>query len=851
MESNKCPHCNFDNPAAAKFCSNCGEPFLAAPTASSEHPTRKEESESASTAQGKQPDWLAQLYRDVDDAKKPKAEPVAKQKRSESVPPAHVPPPPPAAGAPPVSLPAAQPAPAISPAVKAARKAPVAPELATMEAALKAAPEAPKKASGRGFSLGCIVLVGLFCLGGIATAITGVVFQEQIKELLGLDRTPPVAAIAPTAEPTEARATSLPARPTSTYAPTETQEPSPTPTITATATPAPPRTLTICIASEPNNFYLYGEDNLAKQHVLQAVYDGPIDLYEYDYHATVLEKLPSLADGDAVILRTTVSAGDTVVNNADSVVTLANGEMVRPAGCRSADCAIPYNGGSLQMDVMQVTFSLLPGLTWSDGTPLTASDSVYSFTVEGDPDTDTDQYLYHRTADYRAVDDLTAIWIGMPGYLDQNYYTNFWSPLPEHVLGRYSATSLPHADLDELLLGWGPYVFDHYAAGAQISFTRNANYFRAAEGLPVFSDLVIRFIGTESSTAISMLLAGECDLLDREIYLMDQGEALLDWDESGSLDVVVWNNQVWEHADLNILPSADIVNTGAFSGWDQDRDGEGPFGDARLRRAVAYCLDRQAVVDSVYFGANTVLNGILPPDHPLLAPNLPSFTYNPQAGMALLDEIGWIDADGNPSTPRLAQAVTGVPNGTPLTFFYETTNATQRVQAVQILAESLSECGFGVTVNHLPSSEWFAVSPDSRLWGRRFDLGQFAWMITFGTGCELYLSDNIPGDPEVNDQNGEPIFPEGWDGQNDSGYRNPRYDDACSQALETLPGEPGYVENSWDLQYILVEDLPIIPLYTRININATRPDFCNFVTASAQNSELWNLEAFDYGDTCP
>ena len=68
-----------------------------------------------------------------------------------------------------------------------------------------------------------------------------------------------------------------------------------------------------------------------------------------------------------------------MVNNDDVVVTLANGEVVRPAGCRSSECAITYQGGSLQMDFMQVTFSLLPGLTWSDGMPLTAHDSVYSY----------------------------------------------------------------------------------------------------------------------------------------------------------------------------------------------------------------------------------------------------------------------------------------------------------------------------------------------------------------------------------------------------------------------------------------------------------------------------------------
>ena len=57
--------------------------------------------------------------------------------------------------------------------------------------------------------------------------------------------------------------------------------------------------------------------------------------------------------------------------------------------------------------------------------------------------------------------------------------------------------------------------------------------------------------------------------------------------------------------------------------------------------------------------------------------------------------------------------------------------------------------------------------------------------------------------------------------------------------------------NRDELQHILADDLPIIPLYTRFLINAIRPDFCNFTPASAYFSELWNLEEFAYGTACP
>ena len=65
------------------------------------------------------------------------------------------------------------------------------------------------------------------------------------------------------------------------------------------ATRAPARTLVICLGQEPDTLYPYGSTALAQDQVLAAVYDGPIDNRSFDYQAIILEKLPSLADGDA------------------------------------------------------------------------------------------------------------------------------------------------------------------------------------------------------------------------------------------------------------------------------------------------------------------------------------------------------------------------------------------------------------------------------------------------------------------------------------------------------------------------------------------------------------------------
>jgi peptide/nickel transport system substrate-binding protein len=361
--------------------------------------------------------------------------------------------------------------------------------------------------------------------------------------------------------------------------------------------------------------FLYGSNMLATSQVQNAIWDGPIDSNTFDYQPVILEKLPSLADGDALINAVPVAEGDTVVNDAAEIATLtattadAEGTKVRPAGCRSTDCAVEYDGTNVtEMDQMVVTFKLLSGLLWSDGTPLTTADSVYSFGLYMDPDTvNPTRYAGLRTAAYEAVDDVTAVWTGMPGFMDSTYFTNFWNPLPQHVLGQYTAADLMTAyDADLLYTGWGPYIIDSWEKGVQMTGHKNPNYFRASEGLPYFDNIVYRFVGTNANAAVAAILAGECDIVTQDASLDGLSELLLELQAAGQLDATFVTGTAFEHADFNIEPFESIVNTGDFAGWDQDGDGLGPFGDVRLRQAIAMCMDRQQIIDTVLYGQSVI-----------------------------------------------------------------------------------------------------------------------------------------------------------------------------------------------------------------------------------------------------
>jgi peptide/nickel transport system substrate-binding protein len=558
--------------------------------------------------------------------------------------------------------------------------------------------------------------------------------------------------------------------------------------VTPTPEPAGPRTLVICLGQEPDTLYKYGTDMLAAQQVFEAIYDGGSDPGAFDnrsfaYQATILEKVPSLADGDAVINAVTVSEGDTVVDADQNPVTLEAGMMVVPAGETEA---VEYTGGEIQLDQMVVTYKLLPDLMWSDGTPLTTADFVYNFNLRSDPDTNVSKF-----AKFEALDDVTLEWTGLPGFKDATYFLNSFEPSPEHIWGQYTAAELMEAEESSRLpVGYGAYIIDEWVQGDHISLHKNPNYFRAAEGLPKFENLVYRIIGENSNAAIAAVLAGECDIIDQTVGLDDQSELLLELQGAGQINPTFVTGTVWEHVDFGIQPVE------YDDGYQQGSDRPDFFSDVRTRQAFIMCMDRQAVVDTVTFGQSVVIDTYIPQQHPLFNADAAHYDFDVAGATALLEEVGWMDPDGDPTTPRVAQGVAGVPDGTELTVAYETTSATLRQQVTQIVQSSLAQCGINAEIQLYPASEWFADGPEGKLFGRRFDLGEFAWLTGVQPPCELYDSRFTPGEPDgtwipVQDpEAGEQTFPQGWGGQNDPGFFN-------AEQLTRRPRQSSRTSSPW------------------------------------------------------
>jgi peptide/nickel transport system substrate-binding protein len=585
-----------------------------------------------------------------------------------------------------------------------------------------------------------------------------------------------------------------------------------------TEAPAGPKDLVVCMAQEPDTLYFYGTTMLAALAVQVAIFEPDFTTLSYDYQARGLEKLPSLADGDAVINPVEVNAGDTVLDTAGNPVTLESGVTVMNADGE----AVAFDGSPVTMNQLVVDFTM-KSRTWSDGTPVTADDSVYSFELNSDPDTPATTFIVDRTVSYESTGELSTRWTGIPGFMDSTYFLNFWPPQPRHAWGGFSAAELLEAEESTRLpVGDGPFKIVEWIAGDSLHLVKNEHYYRSSEGLPYLDSVTYKII-PDTNQLVAQLLAGQCDIGTQDGLDTSQSPFLIEAEANGLLVPYFQTGSVFEHFDFGINSYGDYGDGIGRPDW---------FEDVRVRQAMTMCTDRQSMVDNILFGRSEVIHTYIPSVHPLYPEDgLEEWPYDPEQANALLDEVGYVDTDGDGIREDPA---TGAPFHVTLG---TTTGNEMRQQMTQIFQENMLQCGIDVELYYLSADEWFADGPEGPLFGRRYDLAEFAWVSAVQPGCNLWLTSEISG-PE------EEGFG-GWGAQNNAGWSNEEFDLACNTALSSLPGTPEYEENHKEAQRIFSREVPIIPAFLRLIVAAARPEVIGFSVDPTGGTELINIHEFD------
>ena len=253
-----------------------------------------------------------------------------------------------------------------------------------------------------------------------------------------------------------------------------------------------------------------------------------------------------------------------------------------------------------QVDATTWEFSLRPSITFHNGEPFNADAVVFSVDRIIDPEFNSEQSSFFATiAGAERVDNLTV-----------RIKTNGPDPiLPTRM---YWMKMVPPGyandpNFADAPVGTGPYRFDGWRRGNQIELARNQNYWGDA---PQVETITFRFI-EESGTRLSGLLANELDLITN---LLPE-----------------FVNQVPKAANVSGLELPIVIlNADA-----------GPTADVRVRQALNYAVDKDALAEALFEGFAKVAQGqLLAPSFFGYNEKVSAYPYDPDKARALLAEAG-------------------------------------------------------------------------------------------------------------------------------------------------------------------------------------------------------------------
>jgi ABC-type transport system substrate-binding protein len=220
--------------------------------------------------------------------------------------------------------------------------------------------------------------------------------------------------------------------------------------------------------------------------------------------------------------------------------------------------------------------------------------------------------------------------------------------------------------------------------------------------------------------------------------------------------------------------------------------------DVQIRKAIAYCTDKDALIASVYptltpaERQELVMDTFIPTTSWAYTPPTTTYPYSPTVGQNLLDTAGW-------TLPLGAEYRTK--DGKELVLILTTTTSSFRVTYLTVFEAQMKACGIRVIRNHQPASWWFGLTTGLQV--RDFELGAFAWVVDQAEpgGRTLYACDQIP--LPTND----------WSGQNYMGWCNQAASDAIVQASNTQLPQAQRKAFYATFINLFAEDVPSLPLF--------------------------------------
>jgi peptide/nickel transport system substrate-binding protein len=293
----------------------------------------------------------------------------------------------------------------------------------------------------------------------------------------------------------------------------------------------------------------------------------------------------------------------------------------------------------LSPDGKTYTFQIRQGLKWSDGQPVTARDVEATVLAMSHPATATNWVSYveeipgaldrkggkrEDVPGIQVVDDRTVkVSTIQPSAVFLDLFGAEFSVLPKHILDSIPPDQLlksPFAAQPNV--STGPFRLVKYEADQYAELERNPNYWGKQ---PALEKVFIKIMTPE--TAIVQLEKGELEIIPGEI--------------SGELPPAE-AERLKKNPDVTVT-SYPNSNTETFY-----PNLKSMFGDVKVRQALYYAIDREAIVKQVLLGYGKVAYSVFPEFSPYYLSDVNKYPYDPARAKQLLGEAGW-DASKEPN----------------------------------------------------------------------------------------------------------------------------------------------------------------------------------------------------------
>jgi peptide/nickel transport system substrate-binding protein len=326
---------------------------------------------------------------------------------------------------------------------------------------------------------------------------------------------------------------------------------------------------------------------------------------------------------------------------------------------------------------------LREGITWQDGQPMTADDVVFTFDLRTE-----DGVEFGELADWletaEAVDDRTVLFTFSDprrGQWDNVLYSR--QIVPQHTW-EAKVPTIGEADGADIVIGSGPYRY-HSHDDTRLRYERSDDWWGTeALGLEMQPRWVVDFANDSNETAVNQIVQNELDLSN--FFLPNITEL------PGFGDTIT--------TYLSQAPYMLSANTAALIPNNQS----GPTADPALRRALAFAINTQEIVDTAYGGIVQAAHptGLLPlwtqqqgmVDEAVVTEH--GFSYDPAQAEQILDDAGYT-LDGEFRT---------TPAGEPMELTLNVQAGwTDWELASEIIAESAQAVGLNVVVEPIDPAE--------------------------------------------------------------------------------------------------------------------------------------------------